>query len=202
MFLDLLLIMPGPLRTKAVTIIAILSSISAVLMFFDFPLPLFPSFMKMDFSDLPALLGAFSLGPMAGVAIQLIKNLIHLMRTSTGGVGELANFLIGSAFVFSAGLVYKYHKTRRGAIVGMFVGTIAMATVAIAANFFILIPFYTTLMPLERIIAMASRIFPAVDSLDKVVFYSILPFNLIKGAIVSLVTFFIYKKLSVIISEY
>ncbi len=186
---------------RYLTIVAMLASVASVLMFFDFTIPIFPTFLKMDFSDIPALIGAFSLGPLAGVLIQLLKSLIHLMRTSTGGVGELASFLIGGSFAGTVGLVYRYHKTKLGAVVAMLCGVVALTTVAIISNFFLLIPFYTKFMPLEKIIEISARIMPSINSLEKVVLYSIVPFNLLKGTLVCFVTFFIYKKLSIFLSS-
>ncbi|MCL2461392.1 MAG: ECF transporter S component [Defluviitaleaceae bacterium] len=173
-----------------------LAAISSVLMFLEFPMPLFPSFLKLDFSDLPALIGAFSMGPVAGLAIEMVKNLIHLTRTQSNGIGELANFLVGIALVMPAGLIYRHKKTRSGAVYGMIAGAVAMALVAALANYFILIPFYTTFMPLDAIIAMCAAIIPAIDSLGKVILLSIVPFNLFKAVVVCLVTFLVYKRLS------
>ncbi len=188
-------------NVRVITITAMLSSIASVLMFLDFPLPFFPAFIKFDFSELPPLIGAFMLGPWVGVAIELIKNLIHLTRTSTAGVGELANFLIGCAFVVPAGIIYKHNKTRTGAFIAMLAGIVCMTLIGVAANYFILIPFYSALIPIDKIIAMAAKVIPFIDSVEDVVFFSILPFNLFKGIIISLVAFLTYKKLSVIISR-
>jgi len=184
------------LDLRVMTVTAMLAAISSVLMFFDFPLPIFPSFLKLDFSDLPALIGAFSFGPLAGLIVELIKNLIHLLRTDTGGIGELANFLVGAALVVPAGLIYKRRKTRQGAIIGMAVGAIVMAIAAGFANYFILIPFYATFIPIDRIVSMCAEIIPAIDSFEKVILFSIVPFNLFKAILLCLVTFFAYKHLS------
>jgi riboflavin transporter FmnP len=165
-------------------------------MFFDFPIPFFPAFVRMDFSDLPALIGAFALGPVAGMLIELVKNLIHLTQTQTGGVGELANFLIGSALVLPAGLIYKYNKTRRGALVGMLSGTIVMAIFAALTNYFILIPFFSIFMPLDAIIEMCAVITPVINSLGKMILFSVVPFNLFKAAVLCFVTSISYKRLS------
>jgi len=173
-----------------------LAAVSAVLMFLEFPMPIFPSFLKLDFSDLPALIGAFSMGPLAGVVIELVKNLIHLTRTQSGGIGELANFLVGAALVIPAGFIYRGKRTRRGAVYGMAAGALVMTAVAALTNYFILIPFYTAFMPLGSIISMCAAIIPAIDSLGKVILFSIVPFNLFKALIVCLVTFLVYKRLS------
>ncbi|MDR1692957.1 MAG: ECF transporter S component [Oscillospiraceae bacterium] len=183
------------LRTAAT--VAMLAAISAVLMFLEFPLVFFfPEFLKLDFSDLPALIGAFAFGPIAGVTVELLKNLIHLTVTSTGGVGELANFLVGVALVVPAGLVYTYRKKRSGALLGIGLGVAAMVVIGALANYFLIIPFYSNLFPLQVIIDMCAALVPAVDSLWKVILLTIIPFNLMKGALIGIITFFAYKRLS------
>jgi riboflavin transporter FmnP len=183
---------------RVMTATAMLAAISSVLMVLQFPLPIFPGFLQFDFSDLPALIAAFSFGPVAGVAVVLIKNAIHFTVTTTGGVGELSNFLVWSAFVLPTGFIYHFKKTRGGALLGMGAGIIVAAAAGVFVNYYITIPFYLNVMelPEEVIIGMCSAIIPAVDNLWKVVLISITPFNLFKGTIVSLVTFFIYKQLS------
>lgn len=189
------------INIKSLTIIAMLAAISTVLMFLSFSIPLFPIFLKLDFSEVPALIAAFSLGPFAGVSVVFIKNLINLLFTSSGGIGEFANFLIGSFFVFSAGLVYQKFKTRKGAILSMTVGTIIMSIVGTVANYYILMPLYTLIMPIDSIVNMFKSINPYADTMLKIMFMTIAPFNLLKGFIVSLITFLIYKKLSPIIKR-
>ncbi len=189
------------INIKSLTIIAMLAAISTVLMFLSFSIPLFPTFLKLDFSEVPALIAAFSLGPFAGVSVVFIKNLINLLFTSSGGIGEFANFLIGSFFVFSAGLVYQKFKTRKGAILSMTVGTVIMSIVGTVANYYILMPLYTLIMPIDSIVNMFKSINPYADTMLKIMFMTIAPFNLLKGFIVSLITFLIYKKLSPIIKR-
>lgn len=189
------------INIKSLTIIAMLAAISTVLMFLSFSIPLFPIFLKLDFSEVPALIAAFSLGPFAGVSVVFIKNLINLLFTSSGGIGEFANFLIGSFFVFSAGLVYQKFKTRKGAILSMTVGTIIMSIVGTVANYYILMPLYTLIMPIDSIVNMFKSINPYANTMLKIMFMTIAPFNLLKGFIVSLITFLIYKKLSPIIKR-
>lgn len=189
------------INIKSLTIIAMLAAISTVLMFLSFSIPLFPIFLKLDFSEVPALIAAFSLGPFAGVSVVFIKNLINLLFTSSGGIGEFANFLIGSFFVFSAGLVYQKFKTRKGAILSMTVGTVIMSIVGTVANYYILMPLYTLIMPIDSIVNMFKSINPYANTMLKIMFMTIAPFNLLKGFIVSLITFLIYKKLSPIIKR-
>ena len=184
------------ITTRTLVSIAMLTAISSVLMFMNFPIPIFPSFLKFDFSDLPAIIGAFAFGPFAGIVIELLKNTVHLMQTETGGIGELANFLMGTALVLPAGLIYRVKKTQKGALLGMLAGIISTSIVAALANYFILIPFYESFMPISAIVAACAKIIPAVDSLGKVIVYSIIPYNLFKGFVVCLITYLTYKRLS------
>ena len=176
--------------------IALLSVISFVIMFIEFPLPLFPPFLKIDLSDIGALVGAFAFGPMAGLAVELLKNILHLMRTSTGGVGELANFLVGVALVVPAGFIYKKNKSMKTAIMGLAVGTLVMGLVGALANYYILIPFYANFMPIDQIIGMAQAANALVVDLKSYILYAVIPFNVIKGIVVSILTLLIYKRIS------
>lgn len=184
---------------RRLTMTAMLSAISALLMLLDFPLPIFPPFIKMDFSDLPAMIAAFSLNPLAGVTVELIKNLVNILLTGTdtGFIGEFANFIIGSALVFPAGLVYRKYRNKKGAAAaGMLVGTISMTIIGALANYFVLIPFYTTFMPLETMLEACKAVNPAIDSVKKLIIFGITPFNILKGSIVSVITFFLYKRIA------
>ena len=184
-------------RTHKIAVTAMLSAAAAVLMFLDFPLPfLIPPFVKMDFSELPALLATFSLGPASGVVVCLVKNLVNLTMSSTQGVGELCNFLLGVCFVIPAGLVYKYKKTRSGALVGALVGAAAMAVGSIPVNYFISYPFYTVFMPLDTIISMYQEIYPGVDGLLACLIIFNAPFTLLKGLLDTALCFLVYKPLS------
>lgn len=187
---------------KFLTIISMLSTVSAVFMFFSFSIPIFPSFLKLDFSEIPALIAAFSFGPVAGVSVVFIKNIVNLFFTTSGGIGEIANFLIGSFFVFTAGSIYKKCRSKKGAVYGMALGTIIMAIIGTIANYYILIPMYTLVIPIDAIINMFKSINPYADTLLKIMFMTIVPFNLLKGTIVSIITFLIYKKLSPIIKKF
>jgi riboflavin transporter len=184
--------------------ISLLSAMALILMFFEFPVPLFPEFLKIDLSDIPALLGAFALGPIAGVAIELIKNVLHLIiGTKTAGVGELANFIVGAAFVFASGLIYQKQKSRKTALVGLGVGTLVMAVVASVFNYYVLLPLYETVLhfPVSAVVAMTSKVNGAVIDVKTLIVYSILPFNLIKGVVVSIIAIIMYKKVSPILHK-
>ncbi len=176
--------------------VGVLSAISFILFLVDFVVPLFPGFLKMDFSDLPAIIAAFAMGPLAGVLVELFKNLLHLTMTSTGGVGELANFMVGCALVVPAGMIYQKNKTKKTVYVSLAVGIVTMVVTAVLMNYFVLIPLYSKFMPLDAIIGMAAAVNPAVDGLMTLMLYVIAPFNLIKGIVLAIITRLVYKKIS------
>lgn len=184
------------LKTSTMAKISLLSVLAFVLMLWEFPVPFFPTFLKIDLSDIPAIVGGLALGPLAGVLIQLFKNLMHLIKTTTGGVGELANFIIGSAFVLPASYFYFKEKTKKNAFWGLIIGIISMSIVGAIANYYILIPFYSNFMPIEQIVKMGTLVNKNITSVKSLVFYGIIPFNLFKGIVISFITIFIYKKIS------
>jgi len=188
--------------THAIVKIAILGAIAFGIMLIQFPIPIFPAFLKIDLSDIVALVGGFAIGPVSGVAVQLIKVLLHfIIRTSTGGVGELANFIIGASFVFPAAFIYHMKKDKKHALVGVIVGTITMTMAGALANIYILIPFYANIFPIEAIINMGTVINENITDVNSLVLYGITPFNIFKGIIISLVTMLIYKKISPILKS-
>lgn len=182
----------------SVAICAMLTAVAYVLMLLDFNVPLVPAFIKMDISELPGLLASFALGPVYGVAVCLVKNLLHLFVTSTAGAGELCNFLLGAFYVFPAGLIYRKLKSRKGAVIGALVGTVVMALVSIPANYFISYPAYVVAygLPLEQIIGMYQAIRPSVNGLLECLLIFNTPFNLVKGLLTAVICFLIYKPLS------
>ncbi len=184
-------------KTHKIAVTAILSAVATVLMFISFPIPfLIPPFVKMDFSELPALLAAFSMGPVSGVMVCLVKNLINLLFTTTSGVGELCNFLLGVCFVIPAGWIYKVRRTRSGALLASGAGAVAMAVLSVPVNYFISYPFYTTFMPLDTIIGMYQDLLPSVDGLLACLLIFNMPFTLLKGILDVALAFLIYKPLS------
>ena len=190
--------------TRNLTVAAMLSAVAFILQFIEFPLPmLIPSFVKMDFSDLPALLGAFALGPVYGVVISFIKNLLHVLikGTSTAFVGELSNFILGAIYSAVAGYVYKNHKSRKTAIYGALAGAIAMAVLSVPSNYFVVYPAYVKFyhLPLEAILGMYQAILPSADSLLKCLIIFNLPFTLVKGILDAAICMAIYKPLSPIL---
>lgn len=184
--------------THYITKIGILSAIGVILMFFEIPLPMMPNFLKLDASELPAIIGAFVLGPMAGVFIELIKNMLHLANTHTMGIGELANFLVGVAFVVPAGYLYRKYSSRGGAVLSLATATFSMMVVAAVLNYFMLIPLYQAVLhfPIEKMVALGTVANPHIIDLASFITMAIAPFNVIKGAILSIFTMIIYKKLS------
>ena len=184
--------------------IGMLGAIALVLMFFEFPIPFIaPPFIKMDFSEIPVLVGTFAMGPLAGVLIELLKNLLNLVihGTTTMGVGELSNFIIGCAFVVPAGLFYRKKKTRANALKGMAAGTLLMAVMGCLTNAFIMFPLYSTLMgiPMDSFIAMGTAIHPAIDNMVTFVILCMVPFNLLKGIVISFITLLLYERLRVLL---
>jgi len=186
------------LSTRELATIAVLAAISAVLFMIEIPVVLF---YKLDLSSLPVLLGTFSMGPVQGTLILLVKAMLGLLHSSSQGVGELADFIMGFAMLLPAGLVYQYVRNRKGAVIGMAFGTVVATIAAVLTNVYIMIPFYGAAfgMPVEAIIGMGAAIVPAVDSVWKFVLLITAPFNLLKWIVISVVTALIYKPLSPIL---
>lgn len=187
-------------NVKAIAKIGVLSAVATVLMLLDFPLWFAPSFYKLDFSEIPVLLGTFALGPSAGIAIEFIKILINfvLNGTDTGGIGELGNFIVGCSFVLPAGYIYKYRKSFNTAIIGLLSGIISLAIVGSIMNYYVLLPVYAKIYgaPIQAFINMGNALNPAVINLKTFILYVVAPFNVFKGIVVSSITLLIYKKIS------
>nr|WP_297885231.1 ECF transporter S component [uncultured Blautia sp.] len=193
-------------RTRTITQVAMLGAVAGVLMNFEFPIPfLAPAFYQLDFSEIPVLVGSFAMGPLAGVMIELVKILVHLVTkgTITAGVGDIANFIFGCAFVVPAGMIYRFHhiKSRRHAVEGMAVGTILTTAAACLMNAFVLLPAYGKAfgMPIEAFIEMGNAVNPSVNGLLGFVAMIIVPFNLFKYTLTSVIVFFIYKRIRVVL---
>ena len=182
-------------NVRMLTMTTVLSAIAFVLAFFEFPVPLSPSFARMDLSDLPALIGAFAYGPAAGILIELVKNALQLFTSSTGGIGELANFIMGSSFVVAVGLIYKFQKTKKAAMIA----SVVMGIVAAIVNYFILLPVFEAFMPLDQLIASFGKFIPFIKTKLDVVLFNAFPFNLLKGIGISIVTMLLYKRLTPIL---
>ncbi len=190
------------LSTSSLVKISILSVMAYILMVLEFPLPMFPAFLKVDLSDVPALIGGFALGPVAGTLIQLVKVFLHFItKTQTGGVGELANFIIGASYVIPATMIYHLKKDKLHALIGVIVGTVAMSFVGVLANLYLLIPFYSKFMPIEGIISMGTVINKHIVDMRTLVIYGITPFNIFKGLLIALITLITYKKISPLLKK-
>ena len=189
-------------KTLNMVKIGILAAIGFVLMFIDVPITfLAPSFMKLDASDVPALIGGFAMGPIQGIIVQLIKNILNLSMSSTGGVGEISNFIVGSTIVGVSSLIYKNKKTFKGAMIGLFLGVVSMAIVATMSNYFFIFPLYSKIMPIETIINMGAAITGKIVDLKSMMLYAVLPFNLFKGSVNAILTLLLYKRIAPILKK-
>lgn len=185
--------------TRALVVTAMLSAIGYVLMLFDFSVPFMPSFIKLDISELPALIASFSLGPVYGVVVCLVKNLLNTLQSQTLGIGDLSNFLLGTMFVFPAGLIYQRMKSRKGALIGSLAGAVIMAVGSVFTNIFLVYPLYYNLMSKEAILNAYQAIIPAMKSVEQSIICFNMPFTFLKAMLSVLVTFLIYKRISPII---
>jgi riboflavin transporter FmnP len=187
-------------NTRKMAAVAMLGAVGFVLMFMEISVPIMPVFIKLDFSELPAVLASFAYGPVAGIAVCLLKNALHLLVTNTAGVGELSNFLLGIFFVVPAGLIYRKSHTRKGALIGAVVGCVAYALASVPINYFLIYPMFGQfVMPLPVILGMYQTLNPNVETLWQALTQFNLPFNFAKEVLVSAITFLVYKKLSPIL---
>ena len=193
------------LGTRDITIIGMLGAIATVLMLFEIPLPFAPSFYEIDFSEVPILVGCFALGPLAGVLIEFVKIVLNLVinGSATAGVGEVANFIIGISFCVPAGIIYRHKKSKKSATVGLVVGTIFMAALGCLVNAYILLPTYAKAfqMPIDGLVAMGTAVNANITNLMSFVVFAVLPFNLLKGVLDSIIVILIYKKISPILKK-
>ena len=178
----------------------LLAAMAVILYYIEIPVV---AFYKLDLSTLPAILAGFAMGPLQGAAVVVLKNLVHVLGTSTAGVGEAADILMSCAFVIPASLLYRRDKTRRGALRAMLAGAAAMTVAGVLVNYFILIPAYQVLMnlPLEVIIGMGQKVLSFVDSTLKLVIFITAPFNLLKAAVLSGTTYLLYKRVSPLLHQ-
>lgn len=194
------------LSARGLTVMSLLSAISVVLMIFSIPLWFAPNFYKIDLSEVPILIGAFTLGPVAGVVIEFIKILLNLVLkgTDTAFVGEIANFLLGCSLVVPSAIIYHRNKNIKSAILGMVVGTISFIVVGSLLNAYVLLPTYAKIygMPLNGLVKMGTAVNPNITSLNTFILLAVVPFNLIKGVLASVLTGMLYKSVSPIIKGY
>lgn len=186
------------LSTRVMAGCGVLIGVAVVLQYIEISIPIMPSFVKLDFSDLPEIIGAFAYGPLAGVIITVLKNVIHMLVSQSGFVGELSNALLGSTFCLISGLVYKNHKTKKGALIGGLLGSLAMALISYPINLYLIYPLYITVLhfPLEAIIGMYQVINPSVKTLSEALLMFNVPFTLVKGLLDVLFSMLIYKRIS------
>jgi riboflavin transporter FmnP len=185
-------------KTRYVTGCSLLIALAVILQYVEFAVPLMPSFIKFDFSDLPALIGAYAYGPLAGVIISLLKNILHMMASQSGFVGELSNFILGASFSFVAGFVYQRSKSRRSALTGGVLGALFMAAVSFPSNLFLIYPLYYSILhyPEAVILQAYQAILPSVTSISQCLLIFNVPFTLVKGLIDVLICMLIYKRIS------
>ena len=187
------------LSVRTISMTAMLSAVAYLLAFVEFPVPLSPSFARMDLSDFPALIGAFAFGPLSGLLIELVKNTLQLLNTSTGGIGEIANFLMGASYVVAAGVLYKHRKTKKTALLACVAASFVMGIAAALANYFILLPLFETFMPLDQLIASFGAFLPFIHTKLDIVLFNALPFNILKGLVIGGFTMLTYKRLTPIL---
>lgn len=189
--------------TRKIAISAMLAAIGVILQMLEIPLPFIPSFIKLDFSDLPGFIGAFVCGPLAGVLITLIRNVIHIFMGSSAGIGELSNFILSASFVLTAGLIYKKMPNMKGVLIGGVAGAVIMGIVSFPVNNFIIYPLYYSVMgfPQEAILQMYQAIRPSTKSIAEALIVFNVPFTIAKGLISVIITSIIYKPLEKLIKK-
>ena len=178
----------------------LLSAMAVILFYIEIPVV---AFYTLDLSTLPAILAGFAMGPLQGIAVIIVKNLVHMLGTSTACVGEFADILMSCAFVIPASLYYRQHKNRKSALISMLIGSVCMIVVSVLVNYFILIPAYQVLMnlPLEVIIGMGQKVFGFIDTTVELVLAITAPFNILKAAVLSFVTYLLYKRVSPLLHQ-
>ena len=186
-------------KTRLMAGTAMLGAIGFVLMFLDTAVPVMPSFIKLDVSELPALLAAFAYGPLSGAAVCLIKNVLHLLVGHTGGIGELSNFILGCLYVVPAGWIYNKMLSRKGALVGSLAGCVTSAVLSLPVNYFLIYPLYGLIMPIEAILGMYQKLDPSCKGLFDALLRFNVPFTFVKELIVCIIAFLVYKRLSPIL---
>lgn len=185
-------------NTRMIAGCGVLIAVAVILQYIEVAIPVMPSFVKLDFSDLPEIIGAFAYGPLAGITITIIKNVIHMLASQSGFVGELSNALLGCTFSFVAGFVYMKDKTKKGAIIGGILGAVIMAIISFPTNLFIIYPMYINIIgfPLEAILGMYKVLNPNVETLSQALLWFNVPFTLFKGLVDVLLCVLIYKRIS------
>ena len=191
------------ISVRVIAVCGMLVAVAVVLQYIEISIPIMPSFIKLDFSDLPELIGAFAYGPLFGVIISLLKNLIHMLFSQSGFVGELSNFILGAVFSFTAGIIYKYRKERKFALIAGVCGAAAMAIISVPTNYFLIYPMYYGILnfPEEAVLGMYQVILPGIKSIFQALLVFNLPFTFVKGLICAVISMFIYKPLTKVLKE-
>lgn len=193
------------INTKKMIVIAMLSAVAIVIYYLDFPVPLMPPFIKLDLSNVVSLFAGFTMGPVAGVLVALIKNLIHLVIKGMGttmGIGDIFDFVTSAVFAFTAGLLYKREHTKKGAVIACIIGTVVFTLVSLPLNYFIVYPIYAKAFGgMEAIMGAYQAINPNVNGLFGALCLFNVPFTLVKGILCSLVVILIYKPLITVLRK-
>ena len=189
--------------TRKIALIGVMAALASVIMFFELQIPLIPTFLKLDFSEIAVLFTAFAIGPIGAVFVELIKNLIHLSFSQTSGIGELANFLVGSSFVITAGLIYKKSKNKMGAITAVGIATLVMVVFSSLLNYVLVLPLYAAVlhMPIEDIVGWSKAVNPNIKDVYTLIVFGFVPFNLLKALIISILTVTIYKSVEPVLKK-
>ncbi len=185
-------------KTRLIAGCGMLTAVGVILQYIEISIPIIPSFIKLDFSDLPELIGAFAYGPVAGVVICFLRNLIHMAVSQSGFIGELSNFILGSVFALAAGMIYKCNKTKKNALTAGIIGSAVMAAVSLPSNLFLIYPLYYDVLgfPEAAILQMYQALLPSVKSIAQALLIFNVPFTFAKALICVIVSMLIYKPLS------
>ena len=185
---------------KKIVLVGVFGAISTVLMLLSFNVPFIPTFVKLDFSDLPVLLGGYLLGPLHGSLIALIKVLLNFFYNGsmTFGIGETVNLIGSLSFMLPAVLYYQRRRNFKSAVISLVIGTISATVVLLTANYFVMFPLYATVMnfPMEKIVAAAHALNPLVTDLGSLMVFALLPFNIVKFGLNSVLAMLMYKRLA------
>lgn len=187
--------------TRKLTYCALFAAIATALMYFEFPIPFMPPFLKVDISGMVSLLAAFMFGWAPAVMITLVKDIIHMFSSSSGGVGQIADFFMISTFSIVASYFYRKVHTKKGAVIGLALGSAAMTIIGVITNKFMLIPFYSKVMPIEAILKACGAVNPLIGDINTYILFGVVPFNIIKAVLLSVLTLLLYKRLSVLIKS-
>ena len=192
------------MNIRALTVTGVMGALAFALMMLEFSIPIMPSFIKLDFSELPALITGFAYGPLWGIAVCFIKNFIHVFISSTGAIGEVSNFILGAVFVGTSAIIYKNKRNKKWALISCVIASAVMAIFSVFSNYFVVYPLYVKVlgMPEAAILGMYQAIMPSVNNLFEAIAIFNLPFNFVKMILVSVICFAIYKRISPIMKKH